>query len=147
MRQLSVVDERLVLAFMNDPTTARRRLDSDAACADAPSFPYHPEDRECPSADALALCLECPVRQECLATALHHEATAGYRDGWWGGFSPEDRDRLARELRIDSPAVEDDDPANRARSLRADGLTVSSIAFELGCTERTAYRYLAASAA
>jgi hypothetical protein len=103
-----------------------------------------------PSAEALACCAVCPVATECLASALVHEALDGCRFGWWGGVGPNERELLWGTF--DVPArqpVEVDlrNPAAIARHLRAQRLTVPAIAAELGCTERTVYRYLATSAA
>jgi hypothetical protein len=137
---------------------------------------YFPEEGHLPPVDALALCLSCPVAVECLATALVDESRSGERFGWWGGFGPEEREHLAQRLGIETAPVAagietapvaagiettpvelgietvlvDPDfrgPAELARHLRSQNLTIRAIAAELGCTERTVYRYLADSAA
>ena len=91
------------------------------------------------------------MRRECLAMALFYETRDEVRDedrfGWWGGFSPSQRVSIARHIGMAQPVVEFEDTASRARHLRAEGRTVSSIASELGCAERTVYRYIAATAA
>lgn len=150
MSETTLVDERIVMQFINDPTTTQRQLHRGAACAPTTDSPYLAEDRA-PDDVALALCAVCPVRRECLAMALFYEARAEIRDedrfGWWGGLSPGERVAIARRIGITRPVVEFEDIADRARRLRAEGHTVSSIATELGCAERTVYRYIAAAAA
>jgi len=82
--------------------------------------------------------------------ALLHEAIDGYRFGWWGGLGPSERKELwsALDLPVPQPAEVDlRTPAAVARHLRSQRRTVPAIAAELGCTERTVYRYLAATAA
>lgn len=122
----------------------------DAACASGalPLDTYFPE-RGRPPATALALCRSCPVAMQCLATALVHELHEGLRNGWWGGLGPDDRELTAERIGI-GPAARAraaHRPAEAARRLRAQRRTVPSIAAELGCTERTVYRYLSHSAA
>lgn len=48
--------------------------------------------------DAKALCQECPVQYECLNYAMAVEVSH-QRHGVWGGFSPKERDMLARQRR------------------------------------------------
>jgi hypothetical protein len=93
--------------------------------------------------------MTCAVAHECLATALIHESEEGLRFGWWGGCSPDLREVLAERIGLVTTQVEIDlrRPADLARILRAQKRTVPSIAAELGCTERTVYRYLASTAA
>ena len=143
------VDEHLVVQLLNDPTSTVRELHLGAACASTTDSPHL--TGKVPDAEALALCAGCPVRHECLASALHYEARDGVRDedrfGWWGGASPGERASFARRIGIAQPVVEFEDPASRARRLRTEGHTISSIASELGCAERTVYRYIAGMAA
>jgi hypothetical protein len=93
-------------------------------------------------------CRSCAVVAECLATALIHESQNGYRDGWWG-TSPDAREVIAKRLGIETLPVELDllGPAALARHLRSQNRSIPSIAVELGCTERTVYRYLSSTAA
>ena len=150
MTEITLVDERIVMQLIDDPTTTQRQLHRGAACAPTTDSPYLAEDRA-PDDEALALCAVCPVRRECLAMALFYEARTEIRDedrfGWWGGLSPGERVAIARRIGITRPVVEFEDIADRALRLRAEGHTVSSIASELGCAERTIYRYIAAAAA
>jgi WhiB family transcriptional regulator, redox-sensing transcriptional regulator len=44
---------------------------------------------------AVAICRVCPVRAECLDFAI----TTGQSEGVWGGATPSQRRRMARELR------------------------------------------------
>jgi hypothetical protein len=91
------------------------------------------------------------VACECLATALLLEVSDGYRIGWWGGLSPDDREHLWESVGVTGipPSVEFDvsNPAAVARGLRDQGQTIAQIAARLRCSERTVYRYLTASAA
>lgn len=151
MTLIPLVDESRLVTLVNDPRTTTRRWDKRAACADLPlaGDPYFPEDGELPPTEALARCITCSVAHECLATALLHESEEGLRFGWWGGCSPEDRELLADRIGLVTQQVEIDlrRPADLARILRAQSRTIPSIAAELGCTERTVYRYLAGTAA
>jgi len=153
MTTIPFVDEVRLVALIHNPATMRQQWAVNAACRDRSQAgdPYFPEDDGMLSAAALARCAGCPVAYECLALALIHEANDGYRFGWWGGFSPVDRDLLWASLDPPglSPAVELDlgAPAAVARSLRDQNRTIPAIAAELGCSERTVYRYLAATAA
>ena len=78
-----------------------------------------------------------------------HESEEGLRFGWWGGCSPYERELLAERLGLAPQQIEIDlrRPAELARILRARNRTIPSIAADLGCTERTVYRYLASTAA
>jgi hypothetical protein len=151
MTAIPLVDESRLVALVDDFTTTSRRWDERAACGDLPSGvdAYFPDDGELLPVNALALCRSCPVATECLATALIYESRSGYRFGWWGGVGPDEREELARRLGIETVPVELDirGPADLARLLRSQNLTIPSIAAKLGCTERAVYRYLANSAA
>jgi hypothetical protein len=152
MTTIPVFDETRLVALFMDPATTTNRWAGRAACIDRPTAadPYFPEDDQVPPADVLACCAGCPVAHECLATALVHEAIDGFRSGWWGGFGPAERQVLWGTLDLPAAqpvAVDLRSPAAIARHLRAQRRTVAAIAAELGCTERTVYRYLAASAA
>ncbi len=49
---------------------------------------------------AKAICASCPVQAECLTYALTVEGAERLgRHGVWGGTTPEQRDRIAREQR------------------------------------------------
>jgi hypothetical protein len=151
MIQIPLIDESRLVTLVNDPRTTTRRWDDRAACADLPlaGDPYFPEDGELPSTEALARCMTCTVAHECLATALVHESDDGLRFGWWGGCSPDERELLAERIGLATQHIEIDlrPPADLARILRASNRTIPWIAAELGCTERTVYRYLARTAA
>lgn len=151
MTVIPAIDEARLVTLIDDPAITSYRWHDRAACVKDPlaGDPYFPDGDEGPPAEALAQCAGCPAAHECLATALVHEAENGYRFGWWGGCGPEEREALARRLEIPTRRAEVDlfRPADRARHLRAQKRTVPSIAAELGCTERTVYRYLSASAA
>lgn len=151
MTLIPFVDESRLVTLVNDPRTTTRRWDDRAACADLPPAgdPYFPEDGDLPPTEALARCITCTVAHDCLATALMHESEEGLRFGWWGGCSPDEREVLAKRIGLFTTQVEIDlrQPADLARILRAQKRTIPSIAAELGCTERTVYRYLAGTAA
>jgi len=151
MTLIPLVDESRLVNLVNDPRTTTRCWDDRAACADLrrAGDPYFPEDGDLPPTEALARCITCAVAHECLATALIHESEEGLRFGWWGGCSPDLREVLAERIGLVTTQVEIDfrRPADLARILRAQKRTVPSIAAELGCTERTVYRYLASTAA
>lgn len=145
-----VIDESRLVTLVTEPATTARRWDQSAACADLTGGidTYFPDGGDLPPVDALARCLTCPVAMECLATALIHESQSGFRNGWWGGTGPDEREQLARRLGIATRPVELEirGPADLARHLRSQNHTIPSIAAELGCTERTVYRYLAKTA-
>lgn len=62
-----------------------------AACRNMPARLFFPEQGES-TAEAKAVCDECPVRERCLQYALdHHE-----RYGTWGGLSARERTRIVR---------------------------------------------------
>lgn len=152
MTTIPFLDETRLVALILDPATTTHRWADRAACVtlQLAGDHYFPEDDDVPPPEALACCATCPVAQECLATALVHEAIDGDRFGWWGGLGPTDRDLLWADLGRPSPEPAEIDlrnPAAIARHLRSQRRTVPDIASELGCTERTVYRYLAATAA
>lgn len=151
MTQIPLVDESRLVTLVNDPHTTTRRWDNRAACADLPlaGDPYFPDEGELPPTDVLARCISCTVAHECLAAALVHESEEGLRFGWWGGYSPDEREVLAERIGLPTRQVEIDlrGPADLARMLRGQNRTIPSIAAQLGCTERTVYRYLASAAA
>lgn len=152
MTTIPFADEACLVALVRDPTTTTQQWADRAACINPPASgdSYFPDEDQVPSAAALACCAACPVAQQCLATALIHEESDGYRAGWWGGLGPSDRDLLWAEIGAEvRPLVEIDlrGPAAVARHLRAQRRTIPAIAAELGCTERSVYRYLAALAA
>jgi hypothetical protein len=151
MTLIPLVDESRLFTLVNDPRTATRRWNDRAACAGIPPADdtYFPDDGEFAPTEALARCIICPVAHECLATALIHESEEGLRFGWWGGCSPDEREVLAQRIRLNTQQIQIDlrRPAELARMLREKNCTIPSIAAELGCTERTVYRYLASTAA
>src|SRR5262249_20728512 len=108
MNPIPLADESRLVALVNDFTTTSRRWHKRAACSNLPPGvdAYFPDGGESPSADALDLCLTCPVATECLASALIHESQSGYRFGWWGGVGPDGREQLAQRLGIQTIPVE-----------------------------------------
>jgi WhiB family redox-sensing transcriptional regulator len=63
-------------------------------CAETDPEAFFPEKGE-PSRPAKRICRACEVTAECLAWALDNSQ----RFGIWGGLSPEERLRLARQQR------------------------------------------------
>lgn len=151
MTVIPVLSEDHLAALVQDPAITRQIWAVAAVCRTVASDAFFPEEGQAPVEDVLAYCDRCRVAAECLATALVHEAADGSRHGWWGGLGPDDREVLW--IRLGTPAtpppVEIDlrDPVAVARYLRNQRQTVPAIAAELGCSERTVYRYLAAHAA
>ena len=165
MNLIPLVDEDQLATLINDESTTELGWGDRAACRGLPDGldAYFPDEGEAPSLVAISRCFKCPVSLECLATAMIHEQHDGYRNGWWGGLGPSERDGIAHRLKVTIPSgeatmppaeaaaapAEDSmsQPADRARYLRSLDHTIPVIARELGCTERTVYRYLARSAA
>jgi WhiB family transcriptional regulator, redox-sensing transcriptional regulator len=76
-----------------------------AKCKDEDPELFFPIGTTGPAADqieqAKAVCMQCPVRQECLEWAL----ATGQDAGVWGGTSEEERRALRRARRPDRIAV------------------------------------------
>lgn len=84
--------------------TPRRKRSNDqdwrdqAACLYKPLNIFYPEhDGPGAAPDSIydaarAICIRCPVRQQCLDHAFAHDE----RDGVWGGLAPKERGRLRR---------------------------------------------------
>lgn len=63
---------------------------------------FFPERGES-NARAKRICARCPVRGECLVTAIHDEPTGkSERHGTAGGLTANERDRFAKKYRVDS---------------------------------------------
>lgn len=72
---------------------------AEAACRDLPTAWWFPTRGE-GAGRGKTICLECPVRSECLAAALAEEANWGvHASGVRGGLSPRQRARLRRDDR------------------------------------------------
>jgi hypothetical protein len=151
MPTIPFIDEDHLVDLVADGTVTRQQWARWALCSDQPKSTYFPDGDSTPPAHATTRCAACPVQIECLATALIHESADGYRSGWWAGTSPDEREQLANGLNLPNAEVESvidlTDPPSAARCLREAGKTIPVIAAELGCTERSVYRYLAANAA
>ena len=143
------INDAALLALVRDPRTIKQGWADQALCVSLDADPFFTDEPEPPAA-VLAYCTACPVAANCLAAALAHEEVEGFRFGWWGGVSSEGRDQIARRLGLDfedrSAFVEHLPLPIRIRTLREQGRTVPQIADECGCTKRTVYRHLAASA-
>lgn len=144
------LDEPRLVGLVRNPATTGQAWAAEAACHDLATDAFYPEDDLPPPVDLLEHCATCPVALECLATALIHESVDEYRAGWWGGMGPGERELLWADLDFSTPPPVDlelRDPVTIARYLRRQQRTIPSIAVELGCSERTVYRYLTADAA
>ncbi len=151
MHVLPASDETNLVELLQSAAVTHQEWARRAACQEPSTEMFFGDQDDPPPAEAMAACRSCPVADECLATALLHESVDDLRSGWWGGRGPEDRGVLW--ARIGAPAtpaateLDMRDPAALARHLRSQRRTIPSIAAELGCSKRTVYRYLAASAA
>ncbi len=98
----------------------------NAACIDMPLDVFFPGPGRLGAADtrkAVAICRQCPVRQDCLDYALEHPDMAGV----WGGTSHRERNRIhkgATPPRYDAPnttqgaPMTDPDQSDAIRNLR-----------------------------
>lgn len=75
-------------------------------------FPNKDADME---ARAIAACETCPVRADC----LDHAIAIGERHGIWGGHTPRQRERLARDRRGKSRVIRHGTAAGYAAHRRA----------------------------
>lgn len=143
----SPFDVDLVRDLVADSHTRRHHWGDDALCLGF-TADYVPDEDETPPAEALSLCAACPVATHCLASALAAERTEPYRNGWWGGCSPDEREAIAADLGLVTvvDTIDEASPAALARRLRADNHSVAEIAAALGCNKRSVYRYLAKTA-
>ncbi|MER7734144.1 WhiB family transcriptional regulator [Streptomyces erythrochromogenes] len=77
-----------------------RTWEDSAACREIGLDTFHPEGRGTALAaaerEAKAVCLQCPVRRQCLTYALDREGRADRysRSGIWGGLNPQERAAL-----------------------------------------------------
>lgn len=74
---------------------------SDAAClaSDLDSEAWFATDDAIALQKAKRVCMECPVRADCLNYALTHDE----QHGVWGGLDEDRRERLRRSLRLPRP--------------------------------------------
>jgi len=67
-----------------------------AACKDHPTIWWFPETKEIGDQDvALGICMNCPVKNECLDYALIYEPM-----GIWGGVNQTDRAKIRRNRKL-----------------------------------------------
>ena len=73
-----------------------------AECKGKPIDWFYPAEGSSASAEALATCVSCPVRSDCLEHAIAHEDY-----GYWAGTSARERRRMrrARGIRLDTPST------------------------------------------
>lgn len=64
-----------------------------AACLGTDPEPFFPSSDSVLTSDAVKLCTRCPVRTTCLTHAVEH----GEYTGIWGGLTPAQRKRWARD--------------------------------------------------
>lgn len=68
-----------------------------AACRGMPIELFFPGRGDTSIREALAVCADCPVREECLDDALSHSREGTY--GIWGGMSERQREYARRDRR------------------------------------------------
>lgn len=102
-----------------------------SACTidDAPLLTANRTDQQ---STAAAICLDCPVRSDCLAYALQNNIDTDV----WGGLTADERGPLHA-----SRSGEVKDLSCRIAELRESGLTTREIALALGVTDRTVQRH------
>ena len=74
-------------------------LESDRKCRDQPIDFFFPTASKTSNKNK-KFCLDCPVKSQCLAYALHHKV-----GGIWGGTNETDRDRARRKPRNYTPGA------------------------------------------
>lgn len=82
---------------MNWPTVPA--WTADGVCAQTDPDLFFPEKGQADKTRAAkAVCGPCPVWNQCLSDAMTREGTvaASHRFGVWGGYSPREREGLAR---------------------------------------------------
>lgn len=83
-------------------TLRYRDWQDQALCDGMDPAIFFPERGES-NARAKRICARCPVRGECLVTAIHDEPHGKMeRHGTAGGLSAAERDRWAKRYRVDS---------------------------------------------
>jgi hypothetical protein len=73
---------------------------SKAACKDMPKNMFFPENCHAEKGYAVPrkICGTCPVKEQCLATAMKHESGERCRYGMFGGLTPKERYLLDTSL-------------------------------------------------
>lgn len=91
--------------YQHDPGVERElRRDwwSFASCKDANPEEWHPTTSRLSKSNraAVAICMDCPVRLECLDFALDYRSVGGlHHTGIWGGTTDVERDELRKARR------------------------------------------------
>jgi len=68
----------------------------NAACRKHPTSWWYPDGYAAADCrDAITICATCPVRDDCLTTAMRRVE----RHGIWGGLTPKQRDRIRHRFR------------------------------------------------
>ena len=86
----------------------RPKWTREASCKEEPTTTFYPAPGDVEKLRrAKSICKECPVRQECLTSALE----TGERFGIWGGKSARERSLIlrARRLLAGNPITEDEE--------------------------------------
>ncbi len=134
-------------------TSTNRDWRRQAACRDTDPETFFPVAEAGPAyerqvAEAKAVCAGCPVRAECL-----NEALARIPEGIAGGLTPAERRRLSRGHALQRVTEEELVRVARSRAevaaagsvLLASGRSRQSVARACGVSERTVYRWQAAT--
>lgn len=122
-----------------------------AACRGLDPGLFHPERGE-PTKAVKALCMTCPVQDDCLRYAIENDE----RVGIWGGKSERERRAIRRRQRTAARANVatvaaaitwrdvDSQAARRETAVRLhrQGVPVADIARILGCQDTTIWRYI-----
>lgn len=79
----------------------RTGWEAEAQCRDREAYDLFFPERGGSCRPAKTICAACPVRMDCLASALETKE----RDGVWGGLNTDERSRLTRALASHSTAA------------------------------------------
>lgn len=116
----------------------------EAICPQTDPEIFFPE-KGSSSRQALKVCASCPVKLDCLTTALHSPYGA---IGIWGGTTPDERKSLRRRIERTSPTLTPGKIKNRVRDgkilmMYHDGMSAIEIGQQLDVSSRTVHRVVA----
>lgn len=130
-----MTSETPVAGLPTRPATGTTWRDG-APCGQTDPELFFPERGTNPR-DAIAICMTCDVRRQCLEWALRNGET-----GVWGGTTDRERRRMLRAapgqpVLLDAGRIIRD---HRIRRLSAEGLSAAEVAQQVGCNKRTVER-------